>query len=305
MVDERVGSAEMETSPEPNSRGHAMFIGGTGRSGTTIVGRLLLNHPDVMVYVEPCFINNGATGRGIQGLYHGRQTVDEYLAEWTDAVLPKLSRNMLRYHEMGEEECRSVFSVEEIRRLAQSVFSSSQPSRSELTEYLHRLYEYGMQYRGKQWWVDKSPVSLHLLPMLLDLFDDLRFVHVFRDPKNIASSLFERDFGPNDVKEFIPWYTNYMGSALEVFRKVDRASYLPIHLETLVRSPRESVRAMFQFFGFMYTDEIIDRACNSLDPSKVLNNRWLRNISVIDALKIDAHCAPIYNLWCQCAERLP
>lgn len=67
-------------------------------------------------------------------------------------------------------------------------FAAAQPTR-QLSAQLFALFEWTTRRAGKTLWIERSGGTLAQLPELIELFPDARFLHLHRDPFDVARSM--------------------------------------------------------------------------------------------------------------------
>ena len=174
-------------------------MGGTGRSGTHILGQLLGEHPRLAdVPIESRFHCNK---RGMPDLLGGRVSLAGFLAKlrefWWHRVRvddqPRGLYNLMRqapfdeavarfeagYHSDPVSACRALF-VELLWRVADE--------------------------QEKPGLVEMSSHNIREAQTLRRLFPEARFVHTVRDGRDAASSVTTKTWGPDSVAKAIDWW---------------------------------------------------------------------------------------------------
>ena len=138
-------------------------------------------------------------------------------------------------------------------------------------------------------WGWKNPRSMYVLPLIADLFPTVRFIHLVRDGRDMATSgnqnqprkHFEALFG-EALDETDPSGSIQLWAAanLAIARWGERhleSSYLRIRFEDLCANPIKEVGTILNFAGFeAATDKIIqDIATEFVTPPESLG-RWLK-----------------------------
>jgi hypothetical protein len=151
---------------------------------------------------------------------------------------------------------------------------------------------------GKPRYADKTPHYVSRLPLLAERFPEARFVHVVRDGRDVALSLLEVPWGPDDVE----------GAALHWRRRVleGRAAglgperYRELRYETLVADPEREVRALAAWLELPYDPAMLDPARRpaavpypehhgrlALAPTPGLRD-WRHQMSAVNAARFHA-----------------
>jgi hypothetical protein len=149
---------------------------------------------------------------------------------------------------------------------------------------------------GKPRYADKTPHYVSHLPALADRFPEARFVHVVRDGRDVALSLLEVPWGPDDVE----------GAALHWRRRVlegrdsglGAERYREVRYEALVADPEPELRALVAWLELPYDPTMLERRPLAvpypehhrrlaLAPTPGLRD-WRRDMSAADAARFEA-----------------
>ena len=206
----RLGGRSRRRPPAP-------FVVGVSRSGTTLLRLMLDAHPQLAIPPETHFIPElvEACERGA-----GPDEVVELLARhrrWPDF---RLDRDELR------------------RRL---------DSLDPLTpgDALRAFYGYYADLAGKPRWGDKTPHYTRKMPLIERVLPEARFIHLIRDGRDVALSLMEVHFGPEDVLSAAERWTSWIAKARRHAQRVDH--YLELRYEDLVADPETLLRQICDF----------------------------------------------------------
>ncbi len=130
---------------------------------------------------------------------------------------------------------------------------------------------------GKKRWGDKTPAYIGHVDRLATIWPDARFVHLIRDGRDVALSVMNVPFGPNNA-----WAA--ARSWARVIRQGHKAAerypgrVLEVRYEDLVSKPAETVAAVCDFLGLGYSDDML--AIEQTDRSKVVADQsaWFTNV---------------------------
>jgi hypothetical protein len=248
-----------------------VFVGGTGRSGTTIVGRLLGEHSQyALIPFEARF---HAEPRGLPGVLTGRVTMDEFLTA--------MRERWFILTPQGKEGGLNRFVPEDTFETALEEFSSSfsedrlQAGRSLVRGLLDPVAEEA----GKPSWVEMTPRNVFHASTLHQLFPDMGLIHCLRDGRDTASSLVARNWQP-DMQEAIRWWGRRLRTARRTTKKIPRSQLLPLRLEALVQEERQgSYRRLLEFLGVEDEDEMHEFFETSMTRKRAHIGRWRESLS--------------------------
>lgn len=235
-------------SPPQNSRA-PVFIVGCPRSGTSFLYHLLLSaggfaefHTQMNVYdvLEPIY--------GDLGVMRNKKAA---LEEWLRSKAGRLSGL-----EHGELQ----------RKILQECHSAS--------DFLQIIMEAIAQRQGVERWIDSTPTNIpHMLRIHRDLPDAL-FVHIIRDPRDVALSLDRRGWTrplPWDKSRSLLAAGLYWEWIVRKGRSLGRnlpQQYIEVRYEDLVQEPKNTLDAVGEFLSCeLNYDWIRKRAVGSVkDP---------------------------------------
>lgn len=131
------------------------------------------------------------------------------------------------------------------------------------------LFEKNARGEGKARWGDKTPYYVMHMQKLLEWFPNARFVHLIRDGRDVALSLFGRrhDFGVYNAYFAAEYWESYIEKGRAQARGLPSDQYLELRYEGLLAQPEETMRTLCAFLGEDYSPEMFDVAPVD-DPGK-------------------------------------
>ncbi len=223
----------MNQSNIPENEVTLFFVGGQGKSGTTWVQLLLDAHPGISCRGE---------------------------AHFFDFLAPALQQALLRYRHQLEEN-NKVFhelpgyplpeQAEAFATLRAAVLASLQ----------------GQSGRTRPLAVgERTPANVEHLDLIWALFPAARFIHVIRDPRDVAVSLwhhgrrineggFAREYGSVDAlaEHLAEGWTSWMQRS-ELLGKSNPALYCEVRYEDLLNDGATALKRLLEFLGTPATD---------------------------------------------------
>ena len=192
-----------------------VFIGGTGRSGTTVAKRMLGSHPGIAsVRPESKFISmdgglvdmlrNGAHGR----FEEFRRKMQDFTPIGEDDFVDRTVDNWgARGHDGGgspydlyEAELDHLEDILVHRDVPQSLREMA------IGEFIRFLYDRLAVRKNAIAWVEQTPRNIRWGRELLRLFPNALFIHLYRDPRDVICSLLRMWWGPRSVVDAIPYF---------------------------------------------------------------------------------------------------
>lgn len=152
------------------------FIVGTGRSGTTLLRKLMGSHPDVWVPQEthwiPILFNFFGTRKvPVESLY--RVVEDVYMAKGLTAL-----QRIVKENKTDDE----TFKREFLSRVPSGGLQT-------VVEFMEEFYRYVAERNGASICGDKTPDYGLCMRLLQDLWPRVKFLHIYRDGRDVALSM--------------------------------------------------------------------------------------------------------------------
>lgn len=247
-----------------------IFVGGYGRSGTTICLHALYNHPQIRaIPIETKFLVEE------DGFY------DLIQALTTDFSYPSAMRAIKRFTHLMRKLVTGVEPSKfmELETLSSNIFADYSAAVDQFLElvshrpffrdrepllqatraFIAKTFDKLTDASGKTAWAEKTPANFWRADFLRELWPDCYFIHMIRDPRAIMFSLMEKNW----LERTIPDAIIYFQCTLEAFvmqrRKLLRTNrYLEVKLEELVASAQEcleQIRCFLEIEPFLSEGE--------------------------------------------------
>jgi hypothetical protein len=238
------------------------FVVGSPRSGTTLLQSMLTQAPDVTIPPETQFL-------GITLLREGRLGPIASDAGWRAAVNAVVARND-----------RAEFPVSG-RVLRERLERPGERSHARmLSDWLSLCAEQaGAQIVG-----EKSPMHTPHAPRLARMFPDARFVHITRDPRDVALS--HREVWARPVLQAaLRWRVDQ--ARLRRFAATDAGSRITrVRYEDLVTDPEPTIKALATFLGIQYVAAMIDPSGRSARGFAASETHKLQTLEKVTTARI-------------------
>lgn len=123
---------------------------------------------------------------------------------------------------------------------------------------LRAFYEAYAQARGRMRWGDETPGYLHSMRLIAQALPESRFVHVVRDPRDVAlSQVASGLLRPDAMAAAASQWAREVGRAQRLARRADR--YLQLRYEDLREDPEASLGRVCEFCDLPW-DPAVERA---------------------------------------------
>lgn len=233
-----------EPTPAP------VFVGGTGRSGTTIVGELIgASEAYALAPIELRFhVDKG----GLGDLAQGTVTLDQFEARLRESwYMRPPSKNGPRGVHVVLDRPRLGEALERLRTgYAADPWTACGTFLDDVVAPLCRA-------QGSQSWVEMTPPNAKNFHLLGRMLPSAQFVHMVRDGRDVASSVARRTWGPDDMPAAIRWWGNQMKAINRAITAVGPSRVLTLRLESLVGPQREEAFAELTNFLGLTSDDAV------------------------------------------------
>jgi hypothetical protein len=129
-----------------------------------------------------------------------------------------------------------------------------------MREIVAGLMEKNAVGEGKIRWGDKTPYYVLHIPKLLDWFPRAQIIHLIRDGRDVALSLFARqkDFGVYNTYFAAKYWQQYVETGRADGALLSAAQYLEARYEDLLRDPRAALVRICDFLGEQFAESLVD-----------------------------------------------
>lgn len=229
-----------------------LFIGGCGRSGTTLLADLIGCHSQISPIYEPWFLYDVAKLIFIDKDLPAESRlarVREGVASWmADLDALRHDKKPTERYRHGTYNIR--FSRETAQRLTDELCRrlAKEPALKPFRDYVSGLFAEHAKAEGKPFWVSKVPRYVLMAPLLKQAFPDLRFIHCVRDPRAVVASMASREWAPKSSAErFAYWTLNVERGKRFVDQFPEQG--IEVRYEDLVADPAGTLGRLFRWLG--------------------------------------------------------
>lgn len=213
-----------------HSRCCPVFVLGCARSGTSLTCRLLLDHLGVNFGTESQFIIR----------YHRR------LRHYGDLRITANMRRLFtdisreRFFQRTRRNFGFVFDIERaLRSVPEPTYAGA----------LSAIFGQFAATKGLERWGDKTPEYNHHLDTLLELFPDAQFLHIVRDPRDVALSHMKTGFGSTNAHDAAVHWRNAVRLVRSFGDRLPPGQFMQFKYEQLLADPAGTLDAIAQFLG--------------------------------------------------------
>ncbi len=211
-----------------SERWDPVFVVGCPRSGTTLLRDLLRSHPLLTLPDETHVIPDFYRAYG-----------DPRTAEEAERLAARLLGTFwiglwqLPLRPADFRRCRSFRAVMEL------------------------FYDSWARREGKPRWGDKTPHYVLHIPLLAWMFPEARFVHIYRDGRDVALSWLKAGFEPRNLYAAMEYWAGMVTAGMRDGRKLGPDRYLEVRYETLTSEPEPTMKSVCEFLDLPWDPAVL------------------------------------------------
>jgi Sulfotransferase family len=211
------------------------FILGSGRSGTSLLSRMLNQHPNLAVPPESHLYNTFEPWLE----YYGDLAAERNRANLVADIVatgplqdwwPRLRADEVLAHINGEGFGAVVDAV--MRAWAAK--------------------------QGKRRWGEKTPQHIRYWRRISADFKRSPVIHVVRDGRDVAISMIKARFGPKSIYSCAKGWKEYLGQVEDVRNRYPTELFFDVSYEDLLEDTERVLKEVCNFLGETYTSEMLD-----------------------------------------------
>lgn len=210
-------------------------IVGTQRSGSNLLRLLLGSLPGVFA---PPSAHKLRDFQGLLPRYGEPLNMERLIADMAELV----ELNALPWPSVGD---RTRIVLEEMRG-------------SSLAHAFLAFYDGHARYLGKQIWVSKCLENVHFIDQLVATELPVLYVHLVRDPRDVALSFSKAPIGPKDPQAIALRWLSDQKAALEARGVIGENGWLTIRYEDLVADPENTLNPLCTRLGVSWSPAALD-----------------------------------------------
>lgn len=214
------------------SRYRPLFIIGSGRSGNTLLRRIVQAHPDFHIPPETYVLGTVISSYRRNLLMSWNERV--HLALGRFAQHPEFGTFDMSLHDLADRLCR----LPEADRNLAAILDAF---------YREHAEQHGIQCLR---WGDKTPLNTYQLDAIHAVFPDAQFIHMVRDGCDVVSSYVKAGIYDSVDKAAERWVSSI--EMAEAFGAAHPANYAEVRYEDLVTDPEAEVTRLCAFLDIEF-----------------------------------------------------
>lgn len=134
------------------------------------------------------------------------------------------------------------------------------------------------------------------IEVLETLFPDARYIHIYRDPRDVATSATRFGWSGN-VYYGADFWLDAEESWADIKPHLDPARYTEVRYEDLVMSAEKELARLCDFLGLDFTKDMFGYATSSTydKPDPNLTFQWKRKLSPRQVALVEHRCGPLMD----------
>ncbi len=243
----------MVNGAQGDGAGAPIFVIGSGRSGNTLIRRVLM--ASGRIYIPP-----------------ETYVVGEIIAAWRRwALLPWRERVWLFCAYFERHEHFSTFGTPSLSELAARLTTLT-PGNRTLRAMFEGYYAYFAEragYAGARWG-DKTPYNTYYLREIGRAFPDAQFVSVRRNGLDVVASYVKAGLYDSPARAAERWVA--ANAACEKFRVRNPARVFSLDYDEMVARPGQTFSAMYAFLGEAFDERFLTEAPADMGDVEMLRH---------------------------------
>lgn len=311
-----------------------VFVGGTGRSGTTIAGQILGEHKDIW-FTSPPEMRFLTDPKGLLDLVQGAGSRVEYGPAkyaaagktgrlWLrktalvarealkpaaakrrveDTNLDDFVERMLGHwwrwtgpdgHRRGFHRGLKRAEVEAAVAAFRENYSANPVAAAQ--QLVTDIIDPGAIRQGAHTWVDTTPTNGENAARLVGLLPNAKIIHMIRDGRDTVSSLMTRPWGPTQPMEGLEWWRQRVLRSHVAVGLCPPEQTLTMVMEDLVTFNRDhELNRLFNFLGYEPDESVMRYFVEEVNADQGHQGRWQKGFPTELLPKFQARYAEIHT----------
>jgi Sulfotransferase family len=208
-----------------------IFIVGCPRSGTTLLRNLLRSHPHLSFPSETHFI-------------------PQLYAAYGDPVNEREARRLTK----------ALLRLRWVRRWNCDFDESKLVARGSYAGIIDELFQTWLRKEGKPRWGDKTPQYVLHLRTLAAIFPEARFIHIFRDGRDVARSWLLAPHGPENWFMAASEWRRLVRAGRQAGVDLPTGMYMEVRYEALLTDLETTLRRICEFVDEPFDPAILSQS---------------------------------------------
>jgi hypothetical protein len=282
-----------------------IFIGGTGRSGTTVLGDLLNEHSLVRTsnpteikflanrggFLDVIFgsMNSQLENREKISIFHYRtyrQRAQKDLQQRRERFDEFVNKIWEKWWEIDAPAphgpgLHAGIDKQDLQKLLANYSKNIKRNPiQQARKFMESFINLQKDQKTEKYWAETTPMNISYSHRLIKLFPKAKFIVIRRDPRDVIASLLTKDWGPNTPLEGIEWIESRLRADNDALKAIDPKQVLVIHLEDLVtNSPNETYSKLLDFLELQDEPAMRKFHTTKMTTENASSGRWKNEIN--------------------------
>ena len=133
------------------------------------------------------------------------------------------------------------------------------------------------QLQGQNRWGDKTPHYLGDLEILIEIFPKANFIYIVRDGRDVALSLLEKPWGPNNIYKCAKYWSRLNNQGKTIGKLKDKNQLYFIKYEDLLKDTTSKALEIYDFLGESITETEIISLTKTVQSGNY--NKWKQQMT--------------------------
>ncbi len=252
-----------------------IFIGGTGRSGTTMLTKVLNRHKDVAAFGE-IKVHLSAL-EVLYDIYKTPDSKDVLIEEFKQMWFNEFFKYTVPWKTKdGNDNIRGLtcwFQEDDIKACINYLTPLSAETPIDeaylmLGRFWDALFQIYARHENKLYWAEKTPPNALAAPVLMKCFPAMKMINVIRDGRDVACSLATMDWGIKDPCRALDWWAAQLVQALQRQKNMPAGTIMNVRYEDLIQYSRKAMERIIRFLGLNWDEEILEHNTHTKSLSR-------------------------------------
>ena len=140
-----------------------------------------------------------------------------------------------------------------------------------------QLCRYKNIRQGTGAWGDKTPNYIGEFDLIYSLFPDAKFLHIVRDGRDVALSLLERSWGPNNLFSAAEYWRDLNRKNPLLEKLTEEGKVYQVRYEDLLDDTETHVRSIYEFLGEELSEQTLRSLCSTVRKGNYF--KWKKRLS--------------------------
>jgi len=130
---------------------------------------------------------------------------------------------------------------------------------------------------GHSCWGDKTPHYIEKLPVLAGLFPNAKYIYIIRDGRDVALSLVEKPWGPNNILVAAEYWAMLNKPSKTISSLQESGQLIKIRYEDLILNPKKTIKSIYSHLDKHIESNKLEWLSNKINISS--HYRWKLKMS--------------------------